>query len=152
MTDVYSLWKTAHVISAAILFGTGLGIAFFAWFGYRSAIRTGDIDGLKIVLRLTVIADMCFTAPAVVFQLVSGLILMHIDGWSLYSPWSITALGLFFLVGMLWLPVVVIQIKMSREVQKMTAIKQLSQSFHRQFIVWFILGVPAFLSWVFSFF
>ncbi len=145
MIDNYLLWKTAHVISAAILFGTGLGIAFFAWFGYRNAIKLDAIDGLKTILRLTVIADMYFTAPAVVFQLVSGLLLMHIDGWTIYSPWSITALGLFFLVGLLWLPVVVIQIKMSREARKVTSIKQLSRSFHRRFIVWFILGVPAFL-------
>ena len=33
------LLKAAHVLSAAIIFGTGLGIAFFTWFGYRSAMR-----------------------------------------------------------------------------------------------------------------
>ena len=39
----FAFWKTAHVLSAAIIFGTGLGIAFFTWFGYRNAIRSGDI-------------------------------------------------------------------------------------------------------------
>jgi uncharacterized membrane protein len=37
VNEAYLFWKTAHVISAAILFGTGLGIAFFAWSGYRRA-------------------------------------------------------------------------------------------------------------------
>src|SRR5260370_1113561 len=39
------LWlKVAHVVSAAIIFGTGLGIAFFTWFGYRSAMRAGALE------------------------------------------------------------------------------------------------------------
>ena len=52
MSDALSLWKTAHIVSAAILFGTGLGIAFFCWFGYRGALRRGEIGPLREVLRL----------------------------------------------------------------------------------------------------
>ncbi len=152
MIDPYLLWKTMHIISASILFGTGLGIAFFAWFGYRHALRVGEIEGLKTVLRITVIADLCFTAPAVVFQLLSGVVLIHIAGWALYSPWSITTFGLFFLVGLLWLPVVLIQIMMSREAQQVRSIKELSTTFHRRFVLWFILGVPAFLIVIVIFF
>ena len=36
------LLKAAHVLSAAVVFGTGLGIAFFTWFGCRASIRAGD--------------------------------------------------------------------------------------------------------------
>ncbi|HUF82377.1 MAG TPA: DUF2269 family protein, partial [Burkholderiales bacterium] len=82
MTPAFEFWKTAHVLSAAILFGTGLGIAFFCWFGFRRALRTRDIAGLRLVLRLTVLADAWFTAPAVLFQAASGLVLMHLLGWS----------------------------------------------------------------------
>jgi|HubBroStandDraft_5_1064220.scaffolds.fasta_scaffold274110_2 uncharacterized membrane protein len=143
--DAYSLWKTAHIISAAILFGTGLGIAFFAWFGYRRAIRTGELDGLRTVLHLTVLADLFFTTPAVVFQLLSGAVLMNMDSWSPYSPWALTVLGLFILVGLLWLPVVVVQIAMSREAEKAGSFQALSPKFHQRFIAWFVLGIPAFL-------
>jgi uncharacterized membrane protein len=97
--DIYTVWKTLHVISAAILFGTGLGIAFFAWFGYRRSLKLGEIDGLRTVLRLTVIADAVFTAPAVAFQFVSGLVLMHLDSWPFATTWSITVLVLFVLAG-----------------------------------------------------
>ena len=145
MTEGYLFWKTAHIISAAILFGTGLGIAFFAWFGYRRAMRVGAIDGLRAVLRLTVIADACFTAPAVVFQAVSGLMLMHMNGWPLTSPWAATVLGSFILVGALWLPVVMIQIMQSREAEAAASLEDLSPGFHRRFRLWFVLGVPAFL-------
>lgn len=145
MIDPHALWKTVHVLSAAVLFGTGLGIAFFAWFGYRRAMRIGEIDGLRSVLWLTVVADTCFTAPAVVLQLVSGLVLMHLNAWPLFSPWSTTTLALFALVGALWLPVVVIQVLMSREANRAAAISDLSPQFHRRFLWWFVLGIPAFV-------
>ena len=47
MSAAYAWWKTVHVLSATILFGTGLGTAFFCWFGYRSALRSDDIAGLR---------------------------------------------------------------------------------------------------------
>lgn len=128
-----------------ILFGTGLGIAFFAWFGYRRALAVGEIDGLRSVLKLTVVADACFTTPAVIFQVISGVVLVVMNNWSLLSTWSITVLGLFILVGALWLPVVVLQIMMSREAHRVSFISELSKSFHRRFILWFVLGVPAFV-------
>ena len=149
--DAYFLWKTAHVISASILFGTGLGIAFFAWFGYQHAMRTSQIGALKTVLRLTVLGDLWFTAPAVVFQAVSGLVLMHLDGMPLFIPWSVTVFALYIAVGACWLPVVWIQIAMEREARGAKVIEDLTPQFHRWFRVWFVLGVPAFIcvAWLF---
>ena len=84
-----ALIKVAHVLSAAVILGTGFGIAFFTWFGYRSALRTGEIGVLRHTLRYTVIADTWFTAPAVAFQALSGVALTLLYGLSLVSPWSI---------------------------------------------------------------
>jgi uncharacterized membrane protein len=152
LTDAYSIWKTAHIISAAILFGTGLGIAFFAWFGYRRAMRINSIEALRTVLHLTVVGDSAFTAPAVVFQALSGFVLLHINGWSLFSPWALTVFVLFVLVGLLWLPVVVIQIALSREADKALSVANLSARFQRRFMIWFVLGVPAFIGVIALFF
>ena len=143
--DAHTFCRLLHILSSTVLFGTGLGIAFFAWFGYRRAMRLGEIDGLRAVLRLTVIADACCTAPAVVLQLASGLVLMRMNGWPLDSPWALTALGLFALVGLLWLPVVVIQVLMSRAADRADSTAALDPGFHRSFTLWFVLGVPAFL-------
>lgn len=143
--NAYLIWKTAHIVSAAILFGTGLGIAFFAWFGYRRALGVGQIDGLRAVLRLTVMGDLFFTTPAVVFQLVSGFALMRLNGWSYTSHWFLTVFGLFLSVGALWLPVVAIQIAMSREAENAASLQALSPDFHHRFTLWYVLGVPAFL-------
>jgi uncharacterized membrane protein len=139
-----AFWKTAHILSAALIFGTGLGIAFFCWFGYRRALRSGEIAALRATLRLTVIADACITAPAVVFQAVSGLILMSLMGWPLASPWSIAVWGLFALTGACWLPVVAIQARLAREAERAASVAALPAYFHRWFRWWFALGVPAF--------
>ena len=36
MTESLALLKVAHIVSAAVILGTGAGIAFFTWFGYRT--------------------------------------------------------------------------------------------------------------------
>jgi uncharacterized membrane protein len=96
------------------------------------------------VLGIVVIADTWFTAPAVLFQAVSGFVLMHLNSWPLLSPWSITVFSLFLLIGALWLPVVVIQMVLNREADRTASIDDLSIRFHRLYIWWFALGVPAF--------
>jgi len=146
VSDTFVFWKTAHVLSAAILFGTGLGIAFFCWFGYRSAMRSGEVAVLRTALRWTVIADACLTAPAVIFQAVSGVVLMNMMGWALTSPWAAAVWSLFALTGVCWLPVVVIQRQLSREAMRAVSVKTLSAGFHRRFQLWFLLGVPAFIA------
>jgi len=139
------LWlKAAHVLSAAIIFGTGLGIAFFTWFGYRGAMRDGALEALRSTLRLTVIADACLTAPAVAFQAVSGVMLMNVQGWPMVSAWSIAVWSLFLLAGACWLPVLVIQSRLARASRQAPSTAALPPAFHRMFRWWFALGTVAF--------
>lgn len=152
MSGALAFWKTTHILSAAVLFGTALGTAFFCWSGYRRALRTGEIAGLRTILRLTVIADACFTAPAVVFQVVSGLVLMNLLGWPLVSPWSVAVWSLFIFTGACWLPVVAIQMRLSGESERAATIDALPARFHRWFHWWFVLGVPAFTAIVVIFY
>jgi len=144
--DPYLIWKTVHVLSATVLLGTGTGIAFFCWFGSRDAIRRGDIGALRVVLQFTVKADAVFTAPAVVLQLLSGAFLLNLSGWSWWSPWSLTVLGLFAFVGACWLPVVWIQVRLKRLAETAPSIAGLPPEFANLFRVWFLLGIPAFAS------
>jgi len=144
LMDAIPIWKTAHIVSAAILFGMGLGIAYFCWFGYRNTMLTGDVVSLRAVMQLTVIADACFIAPAVLFQVVSGVVLMKTFGWPLLSAWSLVVFGLFIFVGVCWIPVLVIQILLWRDTKIVSSAQGLSAQFHRRFQWWFILGVSAF--------
>jgi uncharacterized membrane protein len=140
------LLKAAHVLSAAVIFGTGIGIAFFTWFGYRGAMRGGSVETLRSTLRLTVIADACLTAPAVVFQMVSGVALMDAYGWPLLSAWSIAVWSLFALAGACWLPVLLIQTELARASREAASTAALPSGFHRMFRWWSALGVVAFAS------
>jgi uncharacterized membrane protein len=144
LSGALAFWKTAHILSAAVLFGTGIGIAFFCWFGYRGALRSGDIGALRATMRLTVVADAWLTAPAVVFQAVSGVVLMTLLGWPLLSAWSVAVWTLFVFIGTCWLPVVWIQVQQWREARDAASVAALSEVFHRRFRIWFALGVAAF--------
>ena len=66
--DLYDLVKTIHILSATLLFGTGLGTAFFM-FRSRSA---ADLRSKYDTARSTVIADYAFTTPAAIIQPLSG--------------------------------------------------------------------------------
>jgi uncharacterized membrane protein len=144
--SAFAFWKTAHILSAAVILGTGFGIAFFTWFGYRGALRSRDIGALRVVLRLTVIADACFTAPAVVFQAASGVVLMNALGWPWVSAWSIAVWALFLLAGACWLPVLYIQARLNREAKAAASVDALPAWFYAWFRRWFALGVPAFVA------
>ena len=142
---IYLLLKTLHIIGAAVLFGTGIGIAFFAWFGYRRALRDGSIELLRGVLALTVIADAVFTATAAVIQPVTGAALWYltVNDWS--HPWIWVVTALYLGVGLCWLPVVVLQMKLSAAARDAATFGALGPVFHRHFKIWFALGVPAFI-------
>jgi uncharacterized membrane protein len=138
----HELWKTAHVLSAAVLFGGGLGIAFYCWFGYCGAMRTGDIGALRSVLRLTVVAGVCLTAPAVAFQAASGWMLMEQLGWTRQSEWSMAVWGLFALVAVFWIAGLCIQAHLSREARRVPSIEWLPGPFHRWYKRGVALGLP----------
>jgi uncharacterized membrane protein len=64
-------------VSSTILFGTGIGIAFFMWMVNRSGNRLA----MAVVTRHVVRADLYFTTPSVVIQPVSGFALMALTGY-----------------------------------------------------------------------
>ena len=104
----YLLLKWIHIVSSTILFGTGIGSAFFMFM----ANRRKDVAGIYFATRHVVIADWLFTTPSVIIQLLSGLYLVHLGGYHLTDDWIMWGLALYFFAGACWLPVVWMQIKM----------------------------------------
>ena len=140
MTGVF-LVKTLHVMSGAVLFGTGLGIAFFMLMAHR----TREPRIVAAVGRMVVIADAVFTAGAGVIQPVTGLILIKMEGFRLTESWLTASYGLYVLVGACWLPVVWLQWKMTRLAKAAAeAGKDLPAAYDQLFRIWFALGWPAF--------
>jgi uncharacterized membrane protein len=138
------LWvKWIHILASTLLFGTGLGIAFFMWMAHLR----GDPRAIAATARTVVIADSLFTAPAVVVQFGTGLWLVHLLGLPLTVFWVKTALVLFFVVGACWLPVLWLQIRARNLArQAVEAGQPLPRDYHRAMRWWFWLGWPAFIS------
>jgi uncharacterized membrane protein len=135
--------KLVHVLGASVLFGTGLGIAFFMFM----ANRTGHAGVIAVVSRFVVVADLVFTATAVVLQPVSGMALAWAIGLSPGDEsWIVLSFVLYAVVGLCWLPVVFIQIRI-RNLARDAAInaKPLPPQYHRLYRIWFWLGWPAFI-------
>jgi uncharacterized membrane protein len=138
----YLVLKYLHILGATILFGTGLGIAFFLFL----AVRSRDVASIAATPRGVVLADFIFTAPAVVAQLVTGTWLAVIAGIPIMTTWIVVSLALYVVVGICWLPVVAIQIRMKRLAEAAAASGgPLPPEFDRLFRAWFTLGWPAFL-------
>jgi uncharacterized membrane protein len=136
------LWlKVLHILSATVLFGTGLGIAFFKWITDRS----GNVAAIRVVSERVVLADWLFTTPAVVLQAVTGVALARLAGFPLTSGWVFYAIVLYLVAGACWLPVVWLQIRM-RDLARAAAAAgtPLEPRYWRYARIWFWLGVPAF--------
>lgn len=140
---MYEIIKTIHIISACILFGTGLGSAFYLWRAHHS----NDIPYLARTIKQVVIADWIFTTPTAIIQPLSGVWLMHILQLQLNHTWLLTSLLLFIMAGGSWLIVVWLQIKMRELVNTaLLAQTRLPQAYYRYFRLWFLLGWPAFIA------
>lgn len=142
MSGLYDLVKTIHILSATVLFGTGLGTAFHMWFAHR----TGEPRTVAAVARNTVKADFWFTTPAVILQPASGLALIQLSGIDPTTTWLMAAYGLYLLIGLCWLPVVWLQLR-ARDLAVAAAQngQALPAEYHRIMRLWFGLGWPAFL-------
>lgn len=140
---LYPLVKLIHVLSATVLFGTGLGSAFFL----RKTYRSGDVDGLVTVTRQVVLVDRLFIAPAVVLQLLTGAWLVLLTGHSITEPWILAALGLYVVTGLCWLPAAWLQLRMRDAVLDLPEDGQeLPPEYHRHMRLWTRLGEAAFVA------
>jgi uncharacterized membrane protein len=141
----YLTVKWLHVLSSTLLFGTGLGSAFYLYF----ASRTRDARAVAVVARHVVIADYLFTATTAVFQPLSGWYLAHKAGFPMASGWIAWSWILYALAGACWLPVVWIQVRMrDLAAQAASANAALPAQYWRYFRIWTILGMPAFIAFI----
>ncbi|ESQ81711.1 hypothetical protein AEAC466_20670 [Asticcacaulis sp. AC466] len=107
---LYLCVKWLHILSSTVLFGTGVGTAFFMLMANFSR----DLRAIVFATRTVVMADWCFTTPAVIIQPLTGLALVHMAGYPLTAPWLVAAMGLYVFAGACWVPVVWMQIRMKR--------------------------------------
>lgn len=133
--------KYLHLIGAAVLLGTGVGIAFFQLLAHRS----GNAATIAAVAHIVVIADFVFTATAVAMQPITGVVLAYLDGYSLSEGWIVLSAALYIVAGGFWLPVVWMQRRMhDLAAAAATGQTPLPPQYYRLFRIWFVFGFPAF--------
>jgi uncharacterized membrane protein len=145
----YLVVKWLHILSSTLLFGTGLGSAFYMFF----ASRTRDARVAAVVVRHVVIADWLFTTPTIILQPLTGFWLMQLAGFPLSTPWIAWSIALYLLAGAAWLPVVWIQLRMrDQAIDAAQRQADLPSSYWRMLRVWVALGCVAFAALVVVFY
>jgi uncharacterized membrane protein len=145
----YVVVKWLHILSSTLLFGTGIGSAFYMLF----ASLTRDPRATAVVSRYVVIADWLFTTPTIILQPLTGLYLIHLAGFPMTSKWITWSVALYVVGVVCWLPVVWLQIRMrgiAREA--VDTDKPLPRLYWRYMQWWVLLGIPAFFAFVIVFY
>ncbi|MGY1487889.1 DUF2269 family protein [Methylobacillus pratensis] len=139
----YLVVKWLHIVSSTILFGTGIGSAFYM----LSTSLKADAREVAGVARLVVLADWVFTTPAIIVQPVTGFYLVHHAGYSVMQGWIIWSVALYLLAGACWLPVVWLQIRMHKIAVLAAHVREpLPPLYQRYLRYWVLLGIPAFVA------
>lgn len=146
---MYDVFKIIHIISACLLFGTGLGTAVYMYLAHRSK----NVTIIAIALKHVVKGDWYFTLSSGIVQFLTGLTMVLVRQIPFSSFWIWGSLLGYVIAGFCWLPVVYLQIRL-RDIA-MTALKEqqpLPLEYYQKFRQWFWLGWPAFISLIFVFY
>jgi len=144
--DAFLMVKWVHIVSATILFGTGLGTALHMVLAHRSK----DVRAVAVVTRNVVFVDWCCTLPSGIVQPLSGAALVALAGYDPASGWLLAAYALYAVAGVCWIVVVVLQRRMAHDAAEAvrTGKMILPDRYHRDYRLWFLLGWPAFFGLV----
>lgn len=136
----YTTLKWLHVLSSTVLFGTGIGSAYYL----LATSLSRRAQAVAVVARQVVRADFLFTASTAVLQPLTGWLLLRELGLPWSTPWVAWASALYVLAIACWLPVVWIQIRM-RDLAEQAAEDgdPLPPAYFRLLRTWTVLGVPA---------
>jgi uncharacterized membrane protein len=141
----YLIVKWLHVLSATVLFGTGIGTAYYM----LCASLSGRSLATAVVMGHGVRADWLFTGISGIVQPLTGLYLVHRLGLPLQTRWVVWALLLYGVALACWLPVVWLQIRMRHIAEQAAAGgAALPPAYFRCLRIWIVLGVPAFVALV----
>lgn len=139
---LYLCLKYIHVIAAIFLFGFGMGSYLYL----IAASRTANPQVIAHVARTVVRFDTWITTPAGFIQIATGYLLVRFAGLPLTTEWILTSLIIFLCVGLLWLPVLVLQKRL--HMMALSAVETgegLDDEYRSVYRKWFWMGVMGFL-------
>lgn len=136
----YLTLKLIHILAAVVVTGTGAGIAFFMFMANRS----NNAQAIYVTTQHVILGDWFFTTPAVITQIITGVLLMNKQGYSFSSPWFYWVMGLFIFIGICWLPVLRIQYRLRALAAQQVESNVVTPAFKALMRTWTLLGIPAF--------
>ena len=141
----YVMIKVLHVLSSTVLFGTGIGSAWY----FLLASLDAEPRVIARVAHWVVLADALFTATTAIVQPVTGWWMAKTTGFAFTHGWLAVSIVLYAIAIATWLPVVALQIRM-RDIARAAANanQTLPPAFRRCLIAWIALGVIAFFAFV----
>ena len=140
--DAALLLKWLHILSATVLFGTGLGTAAHLWMTHR----TGNVSAIAVAAANTVRADWWFTLTSGIVQPLTGAGLIWLEGYDPLAPWLIAVYALYAVAAACWIAVVRLQIRACRLARDAALQSEaLPATYFRIMRAWYALGWPAFL-------
>ena len=138
----YLVLKYLHVVGAAVLLGTGAGIAFFMLLAHRTGTPASSPAVARMVVdrRHRVHRD----APWSSSRSPAPLLALHV-GYALTEGWIVLSIILYLVTGAFWLPVVWMQVQHARPAAKAVrrrraAARRVSPAVR----CWLAFGFPAF--------
>ena len=145
MSDPYLWIKWLHIISATVLFGTGLGTAFHMFVTHRR----GEVAAVAAMTTNVVLADWLFIATSGIVQPVTGFLMVYLAGYDPLASWLLATYALYLIAAACWAKVVQLQYRMRRHAADAHARSEpLPADYIAAMRLWFVLGWPAFLSLV----
>ena len=130
--------KFVHVLAAAAMFGTALGVALFMLL----ADRSGNVSVIAVTARFAVVVELMVMTPALALQPISGFPLASTINLSLGEFWIVLSLLIYAVVVAGWLAVLLLEIRI-RDLTQEAVLNRvpLPDAYHRVFrfytaVVW----------------
>ena len=131
--------KFVHVVAAAAMFGTALGLAAFMLL----ADRSGNASVIAVTSRFAIGVETMVMIPALALQPISGFPLVSTIGLSFGEFWIVLSLLVYVLVVAGWLAVLLLEMRI-RDLTKEAALNQkpLPDAYHVMFRLYTMLVWP----------
>lgn len=130
-----------HVLGVVFLLGNAFTVTFWKLRSDYGNALSQKLQTAKNIMLL----DYIFTLPAIVMILVSGHVLAHQAGYSVFAwSWLGISYGLFMLSGIIWLfALLPLQVRLIREARISCAQQALTPAYKRASRSWNVYGVLA---------
>jgi uncharacterized membrane protein len=145
----FALLKYVHIVGAALILGMGSAIGCLVLLAHLRR----NVPFIARIANVVAFANLVLTA--VIFtQPLTGVLLYRASALSMSEGWVIASLVLYGVAGLLWLPTLWMQEKMTGLAQAAAAASQpLPAAYHRLFRMWsalalFGLGAVTVILWL----